>query len=244
MMTDTFVKQLAEEFRKPTPLVVNDRLFVPGGWDEQRPHLPFVGTRTVNTLSGLVAYVRENVDELPLDAVMVHVVNPSVVQLVGRLDDEGKDFRRQHYLSASIDLYGAGFSFGRWMPKEEFMIALQIHFEPNSEREQARALLASVRENSVRETGDDGVAQKITASAGVALVGEQRVPNPIVLRPYRTFREIEQPASAFVFRLRPGKDEPECVLFEADGGAWKREAIVRIEEYLKSELPPDIAVIA
>lgn len=243
MMTDAFVKQLAEEFRKPTPEEVEGRLFVPAGWTELRPHLPYVGTRTVNTLSGLVAYLRENVDELPPESLMVHVVNPSIVQVIGALGEEGKDFRRQHYLTASTELYGTGFPFGRWMGKEEFMIALQVHCEPTDAREQARALLASVRENSVRETADDGVAQKITASAGVALVGEQRVPNPIVLRPYRTFREIAQPASAFVFRLRAGKEEPECVLFEADGGAWKREAVVQIGGYILAELP-DVAILA
>jgi len=67
----------------------------------------------------------------------------------------------------------------------------------------------------------------------------------VVLRPYRTFLEIEQPASAFVFRLRRGREGelPTCALFEADGGRWKLEAIERIRDYLKEQLS-EIAVIA
>lgn len=59
------------------------------------------------------------------------------------------------------------------------------------------------------------------------------MPNPVYLAPYRTFAEIEQPVSKFVFRMESG---PKAALFEADGGAWKNEAILKIKEYLQKEL--------
>jgi len=62
--------------------------------------------------------------------------------------------------------------------------------------------------------------------------------NPIRLRPYRTFREIEQPASLFVLRLQKGRDGelPRAALFEADGGQWKLEACQAIKHWLDMEL--------
>ena len=41
------------------------------------------------------------------------------------------------------------------------------------------------------------------------------------LRPYRTFKEIDQPESQFLLRLN---ENGNIGLFEADGGMWKLEA--------------------
>lgn len=63
------------------------------------------------------------------------------------------------------------------------------------------------------------------------------VPNPVKLKPYRTFLEVDQPVSEFIFRMKQDKyDGVLCALFEADGGAWKMEATERIKKYLESEL--------
>lgn len=61
---------------------------------------------------------------------------------------------------------------------------------------------------------------------------------PIInLRPYRTFQELEQPASDFLIRL----DERYIRFIEADGGMWKLEARKAIKEYLEKELAELIA---
>lgn len=63
------------------------------------------------------------------------------------------------------------------------------------------------------------------------------MPNPVKLTPYRTFLEVKQPASDFIFRMKQDKyDGIVCAIFEADGGAWKMEAAHRIKEYLQKEL--------
>ena len=73
----------------------------------------------------------------------------------------------------------------------------------------------------------------MTARAGIALVTEVKVPNPVTLRPYRTFMEVEQPAISCVFRLRQG---PMLSLHEADGGLWRLEAIKSIKAYLDAAM--------
>lgn len=61
------------------------------------------------------------------------------------------------------------------------------------------------------------------------------VPNPVNLIPYRTFLEVQQPASDFIFRMKSSCGV-QCAILEADGGAWKNEAMNNIKEYLKNAL--------
>jgi hypothetical protein len=83
---------------------------------------------------------------------------------------------------------------------------------------------------------DDGVSQRTTVKQGVALKETVTVKGRVTLRPYRTFREIEQPASTFVFRLQSHEGAvPACGLFEADGGTWKLDAVLAIKTWLAAK---------
>lgn len=89
----------------------------------------------------------------------------------------------------------------------------------------------------MQQYGDDGVTQKATIKTGIASKGDAIIPNPVALKPYRTFTEVDQPESAFVFRMREGRAGGiECAIYEADGGAWEREAMESIKAYLKDAL--------
>lgn len=98
-------------------------------------------------------------------------------------------------------------------------------------------VVGNVKEENVRETGDNGIAQAVTIKTGVASAADVLVPNPVSLAPYRTFLEVEQPASSFIFRM---KDGPSGAIFEADGGAWRNQAIANVREYLATELESEI----
>jgi len=66
----------------------------------------------------------------------------------------------------------------------------------------------------------------------------------VKLSPFRTFREIEQPESEFLLRIRLDANEnPTVALFEADGSAWSIKAMENIVEYVK-KLVTGIEVIA
>ena len=59
------------------------------------------------------------------------------------------------------------------------------------------------------------------------------VPNPVKLIPYRTFLEVQQPQSEFVFRISEGmKGAPMFKLVAADGGLWKNQAMDNVKRYL------------
>lgn len=90
------------------------------------------------------------------------------------------------------------------------------------------------------------VAAKLKAQGVKAGVtgrpAEVRVPNPVILAPYRSFPEIAQVESRFVFRIRGGESIT-MGLFEADGGMWRVEAIARVRNWLR-ERCSEINIIA
>jgi hypothetical protein len=55
------------------------------------------------------------------------------------------------------------------------------------------------------------------------------VPNPIQLKPFRTFPEVDQPEGMFVLRMKTGGL---ATLIVCDGNAWKLEAVKRLREWL------------
>jgi len=192
---------------------------------------PVAKPLVVRNLTGLVDYLRSNYDEL--DSVLVHVESPTEVSVYSTFS---RDFERNHYIQASALL--PVIPFGRFLDLEAFNILIQSCFVPNDDRANVLRIVGNVKEENVTTVGDDGVTQQVTAKTGIATVGNVLVPNPVRLKPYRTFVEVVQPESEFVFRMRSG---PEAALFEADGGAWKLEAIQRIKEYLAEALAEQIA---
>ena len=87
------------------------------------------------------------------------------------------------------------------------------------------------------------VSQKTTIKTGIANKTDVIVPNPVKLRPYRTFAEIEQPESSYVFRIMDTDRGPAFKLVEADGGLWKNGTMQKIKEYLEYELSEETGEI-
>lgn len=185
---------------------------------------------TVHTLSGLVDYLKSNIDGE--GNVIVHVVSPTEVKVESPLNDNAN---RDFYIEA--DALIPSFNFDSFYATEEFNVKLQSVFVKNEDRDVMLKVVGNIQEDNVKTVSDDGTSQAVVAKIGVASVGNVEVPNPVKLAPYRTFVEIDQPESDFVFRM---KDGPRCALFEADGGVWKIKAIENIEDYLANQLDKEI----
>jgi len=103
------------------------------------------------------------------------------------------------------------------------------------------SVAGNVESKTVANYGDDGMSQKATISKGIAGKTDVIVPNPVTLKPYRTFLEVDQPESQFVFRIgESGNSEPTFKLVEADGGMWRYDAVLNICLYLKKRIPDEI----
>ncbi|ENZ12412.1 hypothetical protein [Enterocloster clostridioformis] len=195
----------------------------------------------MNTLTSLVDYLKASVDSMA-DKMLVQVVSPTKVRVLSMLD---ADRKREELVD--VEAMIPDFEYGRYMGNERFIIALQSKFINNDDRTLLLQFAGTVKDESIAQYGDDGVTQKATIKTGITSVGDAVVPNPVKLRPFRTFIEVEQPESAFVFRMRQAEEHGvECAIFEADGGAWKNAAMKSIKEYLQYELAelPQFTVIS
>lgn len=186
----------------------------------------------LNSLTGIVDYIKTQFH--------IAVENPVVVQVDSHLQVSIRsqlkhDANRDHYAMAQAIV--PTIRFGCFFPIEEFNIMMQSMFVPSDITAAVLKVVGNIKEEKVKNVGDDGVSQVVTAKTGIARVEDIILPNPVILAPYRTFAEVEQPASRFVFRMKEG---PQAALFEADGGAWKLAAMLNIADYLKSELAKQI----
>lgn len=189
----------------------------------------------LTTLTGLLDYLAfENLRSERDDELILQVVSPTKVLLYSKLDYERS---RSHYVEVNADL--PQYVFDNYLDQERFIISLKTRFVQTEDPEDDLNLLVrfagTAEGSSLRSYKDDGFSQSVTVADGVASKAQAVVPNPVLLRPYRTFFEIEQPESMFIFRMKEDK-RMLCALFEADGGAWKYHAVQSIKKFLADEI--------
>lgn len=202
-------------------------------YSDKQLHLlpePTPSTLVVRNLSGIVDYLKSNFDKQP--PVLIQIASPTKVHVYSTYNF---DMKRNQLIQAEALL--PDIPFEKFLDTEHFNVLLQSCFVPNDFRADLLTVVGNITESNVQTVGDDGVSQQVTGKSGVATLGNIPVPNPVLLKPFRTFVEIEQPESSFIFRMRTG---PSCALFEADGGAWKLDAIEGIKKYLTGILNPQI----
>ena len=206
-----------------------------GHWSDRKlsrvSYNPKAEAVKMSTLTSLVDYIKSGVDKIT-ERMVVHVVSPLEVRLFSRLDP---DRRRETLVIAQGQV--PTFEYGSYMGHERFLIALQSKFLAGNDRDLLLKFAGTVENGTIVNYGDDGVTQKATVSKGIVRKEPCIVPNPVCLQPFRTFAEVGQPESAFVFRMRDdGRDGVQCAIFEADGGVWKNEAMENIRAYLQAQL--------
>jgi hypothetical protein len=245
MIDAEFVKEierLAKDAQKVETIEIEGVEYTNRHLEIAKSKEPGVKALELATLTGLIDYLNANTDRLPFGLCMVHVANHARVDVISNLAEYWNC--RDYFLTAIHQGAMRGF-FSSYLDCESFIVALQSLFLPNEDRELILRVVGNIREESVRSTADDGVTQTVTARAGIVKIEDVEVPNPVILKPYRTFHEVEQPESEFILRLKSGREGalPQCALFEADGGKWKLVAIQRIRAYLAERLK-EITIIA
>jgi hypothetical protein len=190
----------------------------------------------IHTLSGLIDYCTAHLDNSK--EYVIHIESPASVCVYGEF--EPKFGRRKQYLTCNA--YKNRFEFGKFYDQEMFIIWLQTGFVDSNFRSQVLAICGNVDDSMVRNNSDDGFTQHVTAKAGIKRVENVQLPNPIALKPYRSFPEVEQVESLFVLRAKKIGEEITFALFEADGGAWQSSAIQVIDAYINEKLDKGISI--
>ncbi len=189
----------------------------------------FASELSVNTLTALVDYIKGKPEELR-ETMILHIVSPMRVALYSGLIYERN---REQLMRASAIVNE--FKFDSYYDQERFLIELQANFLDTPDLHTIMQVSGNIKSGTTANYSDDGTTQKTTIKSGVEFQ-DVIVPNPVKLRPYRTFMEIEQPESSYVFRVKDSERGPSFKLVEADGGLWKNAAMKRIKEYLEYEL--------
>lgn len=204
---------------------------------------PVPASIAVCTLDGFVGLVDQAIEGLDLAAALVHVAAYNDVRLIGKKSNAWGT-RQLFSVAKPIDI--PGFPFGQFIDHERFVIYLQANFVSSPDLVALVKLASNVTAERIQTSEDDGISQKIGQRRGIVLKGSDTIPGKVKLSPHRTFPEVIQPTSEFAFRARQ-KDEnslPELALFEADGGAWKLDAMKEVAAYLQNKLAGKVPVIA
>lgn len=208
---------------------------------ELRPVLnePKADGLEVFSLDSLCEFYNKGMADVPKEGLVAVIASPSRVLLMSGLD--GQLRRRSQFVDASTGGVKE-FSFGRFLDQESFAIEFRSLMQPKDGDDSAYVLsyTGRLRGGTTVTTEDDGITQTGTVSRGVSgkLLDKETVKPIVRLSPYRTFRELEQPESEFLFRVKlDGDGGPRAALFEADGGAWRLEAMRRIKEYIAGKCP-------
>ncbi|MBE7411381.1 MAG: hypothetical protein HS129_04835 [Leptospiraceae bacterium] len=101
------------------------------------------------------------------------------------------------------------------------------------------SLINSISDVNETTVSDDGVSQDVVIKTGLVRKQKDSIKNPIKLTPRRSFAEIEQVSSEFIFRIQKGSNGIRFGLFDGDGGAWRIEAMSRIKSWLNDRLNED-----
>lgn len=231
-----FLVQLADEAREPHVTEIAGKTYCDKNlarYDKEEMARPLTAT----SLSSLIDYISGKQKELR-DSMIIHVESPTKVRLISGLT---KERNREELFCVTTN--SNGFEFDHAYDQERFIINMQTAFEQTDETALILTVAGNVESKTVANYGDDGTSQKATISKGIAGKEDVLVPNPVILRPYRTFLEVEQPESKFIFRIKEGNDgQPFFKLIEADGGIWKYEAVASIKEYLQENINPALGI--
>ena len=194
----------------------------------------------LDSLSGLVELLTEPIDEELRSAedLLIHVESYREVALYGKL--HGKKRQRDLYASVRLNESLETFPFGNFISSEAFQIKLRSQFKSTEDIEFLLNFTSRLTVTDEIGTNDDGITQEVSLRRGMSgALTDKASSKPIVtLKPFRTFREIPQPESEFLFRMRAEEGKvPKLALFEADGGGWQLDAVQLIADYFNEHLP-------
>ena len=179
-------------------------------------------TKTATIMAECIAGAMKDTLEKVGTTIMVQVKSNDTVEV---MTTYLSDFSRNTLYRAKADAPGLRTGF---RGREVALIELRSLCIPNEGTAYLLDLLSRMtNENSV-STNDNGVTQTVEARQGVALNALIEIKPRVMLRPFRTFLEVEQPESEFLMRVDPDEG---IGFFEADGGIWKLEAKKNIADY-------------
>lgn len=226
-----YIAKLAVEAEKPEQIEINGRKYCTKNLTRyDRPDMAEAIKAT--TLTSLIDYVKELREEMGGRHMIIQIVSATKVLLYSGLMEE-----RDRETLFEVNALLPQFEYGREYDQESFLVSMQSCFKESDDREAVTILASNIVNTQEATFSDNGVTQQAVMKTGITTKDNVLVPNPVHLIPYRTFLEVEQPGSDFVFRVSEGRGgAPTFKLVAADGGLWKSQAVANVKAYLMEAL--------
>jgi hypothetical protein len=215
---------------------VDERQFVRLGYEEQTPPQP--KAMAFNTLAGFADFTKLALADNPSAFVLVD--SSRSVGLYGPLNPV---YRTREKLGQAnpITAIGGSFSYEVRLNQEDFVTHVQAFFVDDEETDKALLLriAGNLRASDVRTLEDDGISQQVATAKGVTMSEMAVMPNPVSLREYGTFPEIEQPLRKAIVRVRGGgENEYTTIMLKlVPDPLYDSACAARIARYLTNALP-------
>lgn len=137
------------------------------------------------------------------------------------------------FASAVVDRPGLS---EEWNSPLNLAYLIGRHVAEGGDRDSLIKILSDVRMEDASIQRIEGLAVKVTAERKLSGKGFHEVTSPYFdLRPRRTFAEVEQPMSPYLFEAREQGGSPSIRLTCADGGDWQLDAVNNVGKWLETE---------
>ena len=196
-------------------------------------------TVEVSTLQGIIDYLNNDPDLRIERNPFVHIASPSCVEILQKVDLLGY---RATLLVSDCRKYNSEFDYARYMPIEDFIVSVMSKFEESTDQRELLELCSEITQENTKINLDNGVTQTVSITKGIKS-GTAKLKPIVSLAPYRTFPELTQPLSKFVFRLRGG-DTPTAALFTAGDARWRLEAMSSIRTWLLNHIEAEVSILS
>lgn len=207
-----------------------------GGITEIKPVPDMPDPLALTSLDALVKLVRTEALNIAkyINPIYITVPDPTLVKCFGQPDPNLGETRLTYYHAKATDV--PGWEKETTMSFEAAMIALRTRFEHTTDTDYALKLLSEITTGAKVTFNDNGIATTVVTQKGIALQGNESIRPIITLKPFRTFQEVEQPASEFLIRIT----DRGIKFIEADGGMWRLAARKIIKAWLENALAVEV----
>lgn len=203
-----------------------------------------IETIELNTLQGLIDFLTDEEGKEKLVGVTGITKNNSsiIVNSNNRVSVISKNYnelsKREKFVCVCPFHPEKKFSFENYYETEEFRILLATLFQRTDDRETILDLTSKMQAEFVKESTDDNISQEVVIRTSIIKKEVKKLPPFVSLAPFRTFPEINQVESDYLFRVKlNSKNEITCSLFSSGSVEWKVKTCADIKKYLQEKLP-------
>jgi hypothetical protein len=227
-----------QEMSKPVIQVIEGRTFsvnTDGEASEIRPTIDLAHTLSLRSLDALVKMIKTEAVNKYAAPFYIMIPDHMTVRCFAQPKEEIRNIRQVFYEVNATDV--PGWEAEAQLGFEAAQIAMRTRFQETPDTTYALKLLSEISNGAKITFSDNGIATSVVTQKGVSLQTNESIRPIVSLKPYRTFQEVDQPASQFLIRI----NEHGISFIEADGGMWKLAARKTIKEYFDKALENEIS---